>query len=72
MNNDDKDNRNKNRSMHVIPFVNLHPPGGLVAWPDGSTSRTGEHRTSNTNEEKPIERKGFVAWPEKEEEARRA
>lgn len=68
-----KNNRYLNRTMHMNSFSLMHPPGGLVAWPDGSTSKIGDRRWQNAlfPKGKP-ERKGFVAWPVNPETALRA
>ena len=59
-----KNNRHQYRIMHTNSFSLMHPPGGLVAWPDGSTSKIGDRRWQKAllAESRP-ERKGFVAWP---------
>jgi len=62
--------RYSNRMQHktTFSFSNVHPLGGLVTWPDGSTSRIGERRQGHAfvrgGEYK--ERKGFVQWPAEE------
>lgn len=64
MNRNYNDNRYRNRNKHTDSFSSVHPPGGFVAWPDGSTSRIGERRMGHTLVKgKYVERKGFVSWP---------
>jgi hypothetical protein len=64
--NDSYKKRAKQRIIHTISFSGMYPPGGLIAWPDGSTSRIGERRTQEpsctTNR---VKMKPFIATPEK-------
>ena len=66
MNKSKNESNYRNRRHHSSSFSSVYPPGGLVAWPDGRTTRIGERRMSHalasgTHKE----RKGFVAWPAK-------
>lgn len=73
MNKSYSNNRNRNRNNHTGNFSSVHPPGGLVAWPDGSTSRIGERRPRHAFVKgKYRERKGFVGWPIGQAQAVRA
>jgi hypothetical protein len=64
---------NRNTTTHASSFSSQHPPGGLIAWPDGSTSKIGDRRRNNPLPKKgPEERKGFVAWPVSTPQALRA
>lgn len=59
------------RISHANSFSSPYPPGGLIAWPDGSTSRLGQRRKVNSNNDKTI-KKGCVQWFESPSTAVRA
>ena len=44
MNSNIETKRKRNKMAHTTGFPSMHPPGGFVAWPDGTTSRIGEKR----------------------------
>lgn len=65
--------RNKYKMAHATGFTSVHPPGGFVAWPDGTTSRIGErrkgHAFTKAADESP---KRLLEWPGKEPQLMRA
>lgn len=66
MNNRYNTKQNQKQTRLIIGFAGVHPPGGLVVWPDGHTTRLGEHCSGDNSQTAwPANRRAFVAWPEK-------
>ncbi len=54
----------KTIGRYITGFSGVHPPGGLVSWPNGTTTRIGQYRVNNTgSRQKTVVRKAFIAWP---------
>ncbi|MBB1286585.1 hypothetical protein HRH25_19555 [Flavisolibacter sp. BT320] len=71
--NDSYKKRAKQRIIHTISFSGMYPPGGLIAWPDGSTSRIGERKTQESpGSTNSVKIKPFIATPEKNVQLMRA
>jgi hypothetical protein len=55
----------KSNIQHITGFNSVHPPGGLIVWPNGMTTRIGQQRINNTGSRlKKVTPKAFIAWPE--------
>ena len=65
--------KKKKRDKHSVGFSSAHAKGGLVAWPDGSTSRIGEYRMKHAFAKGDFEeRTGFIGRPGTAAQALRA
>lgn len=54
-----------NRRKHAMTYTSVHPGGGFVALPDGSSSTLSQSSFDKVCERRAAGRKGFVAWPGK-------
>jgi hypothetical protein len=59
--------------QHTTGFNSVHPPGGLIVWPNGITTRIGQRKVNNTgSRQKGAVKKAFIAWPETPAQSLRA